>query len=70
MHGFLLFGRMYDVESTRLLRTLKCMDEVSRICLFDPVIAVQYLSLGCLSFRDIYAESSTGLVQVRDVTSW
>lgn len=56
--------RIYAVDSTRLLRTLRCVSEVSRMCLFDPVLAVLSSGSGRLSFRDLYADGGSGLGQV------
>ncbi|CAN0385199.1 unnamed protein product, partial [Hapterophycus canaliculatus] len=55
--------RIYAVDSTRLLRTLRCLSEVSRMCLFDPVLAVLSSSSGRISFRDLYADGGSGLGQ-------
>ncbi|CAN0100169.1 unnamed protein product [Scytosiphon promiscuus] len=57
--------RIYAVDSTRLLRTLRCLGEVSRMCLFDPVLAVLSSASGRISFRDLYADNGSGLGQVR-----
>ncbi|CAB1118693.1 unnamed protein product [Ectocarpus sp. CCAP 1310/34] len=59
--GFVI--RIYAVDSTRLLRTLRCLSEVSRMSLFDPVLAVLSLGSGRLSFRDLYADGGGGLGQ-------
>eukprot|EP00752_Nemacystus_decipiens_P007104 g6366.t1 len=55
--------RIYTVDSTRLLRTLRCVSEVSRMCLFDPLLAVLSAGSGRLSFRDLYADGGSGLGQ-------
>ncbi|CAN0311575.1 unnamed protein product [Ectocarpus sp. 8 AP-2014] len=59
--GFVI--RIYAVDSTRLLRTLRCLSEVSRMSLFDPVLAVLSSDSGRLSFRDLYADGGGGLGQ-------
>ncbi|CAN0501984.1 unnamed protein product, partial [Ectocarpus sp. 12 AP-2014] len=59
--GFVI--RIYAVDSTRLLRTLRCLSEVSRMSLFDPVLAVLSSGSGRLSFRDLYADGGGGLGQ-------
>ncbi|CAN0114123.1 unnamed protein product [Ectocarpus sp. 6 AP-2014] len=59
--GFVI--RIYAVDSTRLLRTLRCVSEVSRMSLFDPVLAVLSWGSGRLSFRDLYADGGGGLGQ-------
>ncbi|CAM9138553.1 unnamed protein product [Ectocarpus sp. 4 AP-2014] len=59
--GFVV--RIYAVDSTRLLRTLRCLSEVSRMSLFDPVLAVLSSGSGRLSFRDLYADGGGGLGQ-------
>lgn len=59
--------RIYAVDSTRVLRTLRCVNEVSRMRLFDPVLAVLSCHWGRISFRDLYADGGSGLGQVRAI---
>lgn len=61
---FFSLCRIYAVDSTRLLRTLRCAGEVSLMRLFDPILAVLSSAAGRVSFRDLYADGGGGLGQV------